>query len=165
MFKNGIVFLIVVMFLSCNLRENNQSIKDFAKDETLINQSVKDWEIANATKDLGLAIKHYSNQINWTNTFGVKVHSKEELREFLLILFSMDYVLVGESNYEENEITFLSDSVATVWSKNTRTNQKWTNGSKRGDSQINHLRIYRKNDGIWQITDHLISQAWPKGSK
>ena len=146
------------MFLSCNAQEK-QSLKDFTKDEAVINKSIKDWENANLNKDLELAIKHYSDQTNWTNAFGVKIHSKEELREFLLVIFNMDYVLVGENNYEKNQITFINENTATVWSKNIRTNQKWADNSNRDDSYINHLRVFQKNDGIWQITDHLISQA------
>lgn len=139
--------------------KDNSSLKDFTIDELAINQAIEDWEKAHSSKDLNLAIKHYSDHTNWSNAFGVRIHSKEELREFLMIIFNMDYELVGQNNYKKNQITFINDKTASVWSKNVKTNQKWANGSEREDSYINHLRVFQKNEGIWKITNHIISQA------
>ena len=70
--------------------------------------------------------------------------------------------MAGENHYGENEITFIDDRTATVRSQNVRKNQKWPDGSKMDDRVVNHLRVYQKMGGRWLITDHMISQAWPK---
>ena len=158
------VFLIILMFLSCNLQQT-KSPEDFTKDEAVINKSVQDWDDAWKTKDLDLAVKHYSNKTDWTNAFGARAQSKDELKELLQFIFNMDFVMAGENNYGDNEITFINHSIATVRSQNIRKNQKWADGSKMNDRYINHLRIYQKNDGVWLITNHMISQAWPKDPK
>lgn len=76
----------------------------------------------------------------------------------------MDFVMSGENNYGDNEITFIDENHAKVRSQNIRKNQKWPDGSKMDDRYINHLRIYQKMNGSWVITDHKISQAWPRQS-
>lgn len=131
------------MFVSCYLQES-KTPKDFTKDETAINQSVQDWNNAWKTKDLDLALKHYSNKTDWTNAFGNRVQSKDNLKELLQVIFNMDFVMAGENNYGENEITFINHKIATVRSQNIRKNQKWPDGSKMDDRYINHLRIYQK---------------------
>ena len=159
--KIVIVLLIIPLLLSCNSQET-KSPKDFTSDEEAINQSIQDWDNAWETKNLDLAIKHYSNETDWTNAFGARVQSKDELKELLQFIFNMDFVMAGENNYGKNEITFINDSTATVRSKNIRKNQEWADGTKMNDRYINHLRVYQKINGVWLITDHMISQAWPK---
>lgn len=131
-------------------------------DQEVINQTIQDWDNAWETKNLELALKHYAKDADWTNAFGDRVQSKNELRELLQFIFNMDFVMAGENNYGENEIKFINGQTATVRSQNIRKNQEWADGSKMDDRYINHLRVYRKVDGRWLITDHMISQAWPK---
>lgn len=158
--KFVIVFLIIPLLLSCNSQET-KSPKDFTRDESAINQSIQDWDNAWGNKNVELAIKHYSNKTDWTNAFGRRVQSKDELKDLLKFIFNMDFVMDGENNYGKNEITFLNDSTATVRSKNIRINQRWPDGSRMDDRHINHLRIYQNINGNWLITNHMISQAWP----
>lgn len=158
--KYVIIFLIIPLLLSCNSQET-KSPKDFTKDESAINQSIHDWDNAWENKNVELAIKHYSDKTDWTNAFGRRVQSKDELKDLLKFIFNMDFVMAGENNYGKNEITFLNDSTATVRSKNIRINQRWSDGSRMDDRHINHLRIYQNINGNWLITNHMISQAWP----
>jgi len=160
----GISLLIMSIFFSCKSEETKPA-KDFTSDEIAINQSIQEWDKAWGNKDLEAAIKHYSDKTDWTNAFGARVQSKDDLKKLLTTIFAMDFVMTGENNYGKNEITFLNDSIASVRSKNIRTNQEWPDGSKMDDRHINHLRIYQKMDGKWLITDHMISQAWPKGQE
>nr|WP_321237489.1 hypothetical protein [uncultured Psychroserpens sp.] len=162
--KIAILFFTIALFLSCN-SENTKSSTDLSIDQSIINESIKDWDKAWESKDLNLALKHYANQTDWTNAFGARVQSKEELKELLQRIFNMDFVMAGENNYGENEITFVNDKIAKVRTQNIRKNQKWADGSKMDDRYINHLRIYQKIDGHWLITDHMISQAWPTDPK
>ncbi|NND51349.1 MAG: hypothetical protein HKN54_03025 [Flavobacteriaceae bacterium] len=164
MIKLGLLFLTVVLFINCD-SQNDENTKNFDLDKSAINQSIEDWDKAWKDKDWELAIKHYSDKTDWTNAFGDRVQSKAELKELLQFIFNMDFVMDGKNNYGTNEISFLNDSIATVRSLNIRKNQKWADGSAMEDRYINHLRIYQKFKGSWMITDHMISQAWPKNPK
>lgn len=65
----------------------------------------------------------------------------------------------------ENEfadITFVRPDVAIVRSQLVRTGQRTSDGAAMPDRRINHLRVYEKRDGRWQIISHLISQAHQK---
>ncbi len=157
------IFILTVL-IGCDSKVKKSPV-DFAVQDSLINQTINDWDIAWETKDLELALKHYADDTDWTNAFGDRVQSKKELRELLDFIFNMDFVMAGENNYGENEITFLNDSIATVRSLNIRKNQMWADSTKMDDRYINHLRIYQKVNGTWLITDHMISQAWPKDPK
>ncbi|QNJ98138.1 Cif family virulence factor [Constantimarinum furrinae] len=160
-----LVFTLCILFsiVSCDSEKTELTI-DYSSDLKEINKTIKDWDIAWETKDLNLAIKHYSDSTDWTNAFGARVQSKEELKELLNRIFNMDFVMSGENNYGQNEINFINDKTATVRSQNIRKNQKWPDGSKMDDRVINHLRIYQKFNDVWLITDHMISQAWPRQS-
>lgn len=162
--KYAIVIFIIPLLLNCNSKEV-KSQKKFSKGEAAINQSIQEWDEAWGTKNLDLAVKHYSNETDWTNAFGARVQSKIELKKLLQFIFNMDFVMAGENNYGKNEITFINDNIATVRSQNIRKNQKWADGSKMDDRYINHLRVYQKINGNWLITNHMISQAWPKNPK
>ena len=161
--KLVITLCILLSILSCDSNKTELTI-DYSSDLKEINKTINDWDIAWETKDLNLAIKHYSDSTDWTNAFGARTQSKEELKDLLNQIFNMDFVMSGENNYGENEVTFINDKIATVRSQNIRKNQKWPDGSKMDDRVINHLRIYQKYNDIWLITDHMISQAWPRQS-
>jgi len=162
--KNILVFALITFTLS-TYSQKSESSNDTEKEKTLIDLTIQDWDKAWETKDLELALKHYSNNIDWTNAFGDRVQSKDELKQLLSFIFKMDFVMTGENNYGKNEITLLNDNTAKVRSINIRKNQQWADGSKMDDRRINHLRIYQKINGRWLITDHMISQAWPKDPK
>ncbi|WP_298895125.1 hypothetical protein [uncultured Psychroserpens sp.] len=160
-----LAFTLCMLFSiwSCDSNKTELTI-DHSSDLKKINKTIKDWDIAWETKDLNLAIKHYTDETDWTNAFGARVQSKEKLKDLLNRIFNMDFVMSGENNYGENEITFVNDSIATVRSQNIRKNQKWPDGSIMEDRIINHLRVYQKLNDNWFITDHMISQAWPRES-
>jgi hypothetical protein len=157
----GLTFAVLGLFMGCNTQKPETPV-DYDNAKTLINESIEEWDNAWETKNLELALKHYADRTDWTNAFGDRVQSKTELRELLGFIFNLDFVMSGENDYGENEITFLNDSIATVRSLNIRKNQKWPDGSKMDDRYVNHLRIYEKINGEWLITNHMISQAWPK---
>ena len=157
------LFWIAPLFLCCN--SQTSLAEDFLKDETTIDQSIQDWDHAWETRNVDLAIKHYAEETDWTNAFGVRVQSKSALKELLQVIFNMDFVMAGENNYGKDEITFINENTATVRTQNIRKNQEWADGTKMDDRYINHLRVYQKINDVWLITDHMISQAWPKDPK
>lgn len=161
--KLAFVLCVCYLFLGCDTKSPDLK-RDHDTDIEEINNTIQDWDKAWETKNVQLAIRHYSDDTDWTNAFGARVQSKEELEELLDRIFNMDFVMAGENNYGENEITFINDSIAKVRSQNIRKNQKWPDGSQMDDRYINHLRIYQKINGVWLISDHMISQAWPRQS-
>lgn len=161
----SILSFILPFFIISGFGQESISSLSMDEERAMINQTIKDWDKAWADKDLALALMHYSDDIDWTNAFGDRVQSKSELEELLSFIFKMDFVMAGENNYGENEINFLNDQIAKVRSLNVRKNQKWPDGSPMQDRRISHLRIYKKIDGTWKITDHMISQAWPKNPR
>jgi hypothetical protein len=153
--------LVLFCLLSCNSPKTN-SISNHDNDKALINKTIEEWDKAWATKNVESAIKYYANDTDWTNAFGDRVQNKAELKELLDFIFGLDFVMAGENDYGENEITFLNDSIATARSLNIRKNQEWPDGTKMEDRYVNHLRVFQKINGEWLIVDHMISQAWPK---
>lgn len=159
--KIGFVLIVLSTLISCNGKKSEGTV-DYSSDKDEINKTIQEWDKAWETKDVELAIQFYADATDWTNAFGDRVQSKQELKELLEFIFGLDFVMSGENNYGENEITFLNESIATVRSQNVRINQKWPDGTKMDDRYVNQLRVYKKIDGRWLIVNHMISQAWPK---
>lgn len=149
------------LFISCNTQKAETPFNS-EEAKSKINESIAAWDKGWETKDVDLSLKYYADDTDWTNAFGDRVQSKEELQQLLETIFGLDFVMAGENDYGENEITFLNDSIATARSLNVRKNQKWPDGSKMDDRHINHLRVYKNINGEWLIVHHMISQAWPK---
>lgn len=131
-------------------------------DTQPLNDVVRNWDNGWKEKDARLAVKGYAEDCDWTNAFGDRVQSREELEQLLEHIFSLDFVMAGESREEYADFTFLSDSIALRRSQVVRVGQEWRDGSKMNDRVVNHLRVYRKTGEEWQIVNHLISQAQEK---
>jgi ketosteroid isomerase-like protein len=160
--KNVLKALTVLCLIaSCETKTSKPQI-DHTKDFAQIIESIDAWNKAWESKDIQLAIKYYADEIDWTNAFGDRVQSKDELKALLESIFDLDFVMSGENDYGQIEIVHLNDSIATVQSKNIRKNQKWPDGLPMDDRYINHLRVYKNIKGEWLIINHMISQAWPK---
>lgn len=136
-----------------------QSIADRSADKQAILKTIENYNKGWDTKNVALVLKDYADSTDWTNAFGDRVRTKEELRELLTEIFSLDFVMAGKQNYVENDLSFLSDDVALLRSKNVREGQKYSSGEPMPDRNINHLRVYQKIDGQWKIVSHMISQA------
>ena len=116
-----------------------------------------------AEKDAAVAVEDYSDDTDWTNAFGDRFQGKEELRKGLEFIFSLPFVMAGDSaGHEYDDITFLTPEIALVRSKLVRTGQQTSTGEAMPDRHIHHLRVVEKRDGRWQIVSHLISQAHQK---
>lgn len=154
-------FLVACLLVACETKKTSSPF-DYNLAKSSINESINAWDKGWANKDVELSIKHYADSTDWTNAFGDRVQSKEELKNLLTTIFGLDFVMSGENDYGENEIIFLNDSIATVRSLNIRKNQQWPDGTKMDDRYVNHLRVYKNINGQWLIINHMISQAWPK---
>ncbi|MEM8508751.1 MAG: hypothetical protein AAF717_13020 [Bacteroidota bacterium] len=123
-----------------------------------INNYDQGWE----EKDLAKVLLGYSENIDWTNAFGDRVQGKKELQSLLTTIFGLDFVMSGKNNYQDPEITFLTNDIALARSVNIRRGQKWPDGSPMKDRVINHLRVFQKINGTWLCINHMISQAHDK---
>jgi ketosteroid isomerase-like protein len=127
-----------------------------------LRDAIKNWYTAWETKDVDLAVQDYAWDCDWTNAFGARVQSQDELKVLLTEIFNMDFVMAGQSENTMNDFTFLTSDIAYVRSQTVRKGQLQSDGVEMDDRVINHLRIFWRTDGEWKITSHLISQAWPK---
>lgn len=134
-------------------------------DKTAILATLQSWNEGWAEKDVDKAIEAYAEDTDWTNAFGDRFEGREALRKGLAFIFSLDFVMAGDSQTNEFEdVTFLAPDIALLRSKLVRTGQQFPDGAMRPDRHIHHLRVYEKRDGAWLIVSHLISQAQTKGN-
>lgn len=127
--------------------------------------TLESWNEGWLLKDAELAVADYSEDVDWTNAFGARFQGKEALREGLEFIFSLDFVMAGDSQSNEYEdVTFLAPEIALIRSELVRVGQETDSGETMRDRHINHLRVLQKRDGQWVIVSHLISQAKERGS-
>ncbi|SMG39611.1 hypothetical protein SAMN05661096_02647 [Marivirga sericea] len=136
-----------------------QKEHDKAADKKAIFKTLENYNLGWERRDVELTIKDYADSTDWTNAFGDRVRTKEELSILLKEVFSLDFVMSGKQNYASHDLTFLSDHIALLRSRNLREGQKYSSGKAMPDRDINHLRVYEKIDGQWKIVSHMISQA------
>ncbi|MBX2816994.1 MAG: SgcJ/EcaC family oxidoreductase, partial [Saprospiraceae bacterium] len=132
---------------------------DQSAESTKILASIDNWNAGWDSKDVELAISDYADDTDWTNAFGDRVRTKDELRQLLKEIFAMDFVMEGRDHYENEDVEFLSSQIALLRSTNIRTGQKWSDGSLMKDRHIHHLRVYQRAGDQWKIISHMINQA------
>ena len=135
-----------------------------ADDETAaVLATLESWNEGWAQKDAALAVRDYAENADWTNAFGDRFQSKEELQKGLEFIFNLDFVMAGESGGDEfADVRFLTPDIALIRSKLVREGQQFSTGETRPDRHINHLRVLERQNGEWKIVSHMISQALEK---
>ena len=129
-------------------------------------KTLESWEEGWRTGDAGLAVRDYAVDADWTNAFGDRFQGREALEKGLAFIFSLDFVMAGQSEGNASQdVTFLTPEVAVLRSQLVRTGQETGTGEVMADRHINHLRVLQKRDGRWVIVSHMISQAKEKGSR
>jgi ketosteroid isomerase-like protein len=155
----NIYFSAVILVLVSPFFAFGQSEKDIQE----IKGTLESWNRGWAEKNVDLAIRDYSEHVDWTNAFGDRFQSQKELKEGLEFIFGLDFVMAGSSGKNEFEdVGFLGANVVLLRSKLIRKGQKNAQGKVMPDRHINHLRVYNRIDGKWKIVSHMISQAQPK---
>jgi len=133
------------------------------EDRDAIFATLESWGRGWAERDAEVAVADYSEDADWTNAFGDRFQGRAALQEGLAFIFSLDFVMSGDSPGEEYaDLEFLSSDIALLRSKLVRTGQKTSTGEVMADRHIHHLRVYQRLEGRWQIVSHLISQAQVK---
>jgi uncharacterized protein (TIGR02246 family) len=128
-------------------------------DQLQIEKAITNWETAWRTKNVQLAAQDYSNDADWTNAFGMIRKGRVEIESVLRDVFALPFVMVGNSKTIEQKVTFLKPDVATVVTRVEREGQKMRSGETLPVRKTSHLRIFIRENGRWQIVNHLISDA------
>lgn len=155
--KRLILFLLIAALWSTNIGAQSEV------DEEAILETFESWNRGWTEADADLAVQDYAEDADWTNAFGDRFEGRAALREGLAHIFSLGFVMSGDSaGNEYNDVTLLSQDVAMVRSKLVRSGQQTSTGEVMPDRHINHLRVYQRRNGRWLIVSHLISQAKEK---
>lgn len=153
--------IIGILFFMCVTIGHGSAQSEADRDAILA--TLDSWNEGWKNRDATLAVQDYAKDADWTNAFGDRFQGREELRQGLEFIFSLDFVMAGDSQGNEFEdVAFLSPEVALLRSKLVRKGQQFQSGETMPDRHVNHLRVLQKRDGKWLIVSHLISQAREK---
>jgi uncharacterized protein (TIGR02246 family) len=133
--------------------------KTLKLDQAAVEQAIENWNKAWQTKDAKLAAQDYSSDADWTNAFGMSKKGRAEIEKFLTEVFSLPFVMEGQSKTAEQSVRFIRPDVALVVTRVERTGQRTPSGMDLGIRQTSHLRVLMKSDGHWKIVSHMISDA------
>ena len=128
-------------------------------DQAAVEQVIEHWNTAWQTKDAKLAAQDYSDNADWTNAFGMKKKGRAEIEKFLAEVFSLPFVMAGQSKTVEQSVRFIKPDVALAVTRVERAGQLTPSGEQLGTRQTSHLRALVKSGGSWKIISHLISDA------
>ncbi|RYE30690.1 MAG: hypothetical protein EOP48_31850 [Sphingobacteriales bacterium] len=151
------LLLFIIMF-------NAAGQSQLSSDSTKIIAMIGDWDKAWQIKDPVLAAKWYSCDARFTNAFGDKKKGQEQIRVLLTEVFSLPFVMAGQSETTKHDFQLLDKEQVLVHSDVVRKGQQLPDGSLLPDRQTTHLRVFKKTAKGWQIVAHLISDAKDKGS-
>lgn len=153
---------VVVSICLCSLASTAQSLP--SKDSLQILSMIEDWNKAWKLKDYVLAAKWYSSDARFTNAFGDKRNGLKEVEALLKEVFSLPFVMAGNSETTEHRYQVLSNKNVIVHTSVTRRGQQNPDGSILPDRMTTHLRVFQQDDNGWRIEAHLISDARDKQS-
>ena len=128
-------------------------------DQPAIEQIIEHWNLGWQTKNANLASQDYSNDADWTNAFGMKRKGQAEIQKFLTEVFSLPFVMAGESKTVEQSIRFVRPDVAFAVTRVERVGQRTPTGDTMAARQTSHLRLFVKSGAAWKIVSHLVSDA------
>ncbi|MEM6895412.1 MAG: hypothetical protein AAF554_17075 [Bacteroidota bacterium] len=156
--KTTITILSVLLIFLIGTVNHNVFGQDHSEEKKKILQAIENGLLGWEQRDMELATRDYAEKTDWTNAFGDRYQSREELKEYFGFLFKLSTVMAGKTEHIDHDITFLRSDIALVRSKSKRVGQKLEDGTPHGDRNITHLRVFEKQDGKWRIVSHLIAQ-------
>ena len=154
--KRIIVATLAIALLPCIALAQGTTSRG---DQEAIEQIIENWNKAWQTKDVKLAAQDYSDDADWTNAFGMKRRGRAEIEKFLGEVFSLSFVMTGESKTVEQSVKLIKPDVALVITRVERAGQRTPSGLEMGTRHTSHLRVLLKSGKRWQIVSHLIADA------
>lgn len=130
-----------------------------SRDQAAIQAAIVRWDHAWESKDAVLAARDYAEDADWTNAFGMIRKGRSAIQATLTEVFALPFVMAGSSETVGQEIRFLGPDTALVLTRVRRAGQQLPDGQALGTRQTNHLRVFSRIEGRWQIVSHLISDA------
>jgi uncharacterized protein (TIGR02246 family) len=146
---------VVVLFADVVVAQTKAQMSD----HQLVEKVIENWNQGWLKKDAKLAAKDYSDDADWTNAFGMKKKGRAEIEQLLTQVFSLPFVMAGQSKTSEESVRMLRPDVALVITRVERVGQFTPTGEQLGTRQTSHLRVLLKVDGEWKIVSHLVSDA------
>lgn len=128
-------------------------------EQQLVEKLIESWNEGWLRKDAKMAAQDYSDDADWTNAFGMKKKGRGEIEKFLSEVFSLPFVMAGQSRVTEQSIKMIKPDVALVVTRVERVGQLTPTGAPLGTRETSHLRVAVKTGGHWRIVSHLISDA------
>lgn len=133
-----------------------------AADSAAILSAIANWERGWEVYDPELVSRDYSEDADWTNAFGMRRIGRQSIRAALTEVFRMPAVTAGRTEYEYHDLRFPTPDVALLRSRAIREGQLLADGSSE-PRRINHLRVFVKRYGRWEIISHLIGDERTPG--
>lgn len=153
--KTAAVLFAIVLFAHLTLAQTTAQISD----NQLVEKVIENWNQGWLKKDAKLTAKDYSDDADWTNAFGMKKKGRSEIEQFLTEVFSLPFVMAGQSKIVEQSVRVVKPDVALVVTRVERVGQQTPTGGAMGTRQTSHLRVLLKVGNEWKIINHLISDA------
>lgn len=154
-------FSFILFWFGITGLAHSQSIT--AADSTEIAQKIDDWNSGWVENDYELATKWYSDQAEFTNAFGHNMVGKSEIRNLLKEVFSLPFVMAGNSRVDGQKMVPVSENIVLVITQIERSGQENPDGTGLDTRKTTHHRLFVK-DTEWLIAGHLISDARDRGS-
>ena len=142
-----------------------QRVSSSAADSAAIMSAMANWERAWQVLDPELAARDYTDDADWTNAFGMRRHGRDSIQAVLAQAFALPFVVAGETTYEYHDLRFLTSSVALLRSRAIRVGQQLPSGEVEEPRRTNHLRVFVRRGGQWQILSHLIGDERTPGQR
>ncbi len=153
-------FPVFCFFSSITVFGQQMSSTDSSQIVSVINEWDQGWKI----KDYTLASKGYGEDSRFTNAFGDKRVGQKAVEALLKEVFSLPFVMSGESQTAGHTFKVLRNDVIVVETLVVRLGQRLPDGSSISERMTTHLRVFNKSKNSWLIEAHLISDARDKQS-
>lgn len=156
----GLVMMkLKVSVLTVLLLTHAPALAHSEADKAAVTSAIDRWDRAWQIKDPKLATNDYAEKTHWVNAFGQRAVSRAEVERTLREVFSLPFVVAGNSRTVGHDVRFLGKDVAAVATQVERLGQKTSDSRELGPRHTSHLRVFQRQNGRWRITSHLISDA------
>ena len=126
---------------------------------TEVQTILRNWEQGWDSWDAALATQDYTCDADWINAFGVDRKGREEIHEFLAMVFERPQMRGRVHKYTFEQIRMISEDVAYAISKGETDGQLTLDGIPMDTRKTSHLRLIKKTKEGWKIFSHLISDT------
>lgn len=132
-------------------------------DSAAIMGALERWERAWEVHDPVLAARDYAADADWTNAFGMRRIGRANIQTLLTEVFSLPFVMAGQTTYDYHDLRFLGPRTAILRSLALREGQQLPDGTVEATRRTNHLRVFVKRGESWEIVSHLIGDERTPG--